>query len=155
GRDGEPRFWLLETIHEFARAELRASGEDAALRTAHLAYYAGLGAQAAQELWGPRQATWLRQFDDELDNVRAAAGWAEAQDPARGLRLAAGLERFWDVRSYFAEGRAWLAALRIAAGPEESGSAAATAVEAALAIRQGDLRLAEELAAASRAAAAT
>ena len=31
GRDGEPRFWMLETIHEYAREKLEESGEAAEL----------------------------------------------------------------------------------------------------------------------------
>ncbi|HET9471594.1 MAG TPA: LuxR C-terminal-related transcriptional regulator, partial [Usitatibacter sp.] len=67
---------------------------------------------------------------------RRSAGEAEP-----GLRLAVSLQRFWEMRAYFAEGRAWLDGL-IGAGdtaaPEWRARAFATA--GVLAYRQGDYR---------------
>src|SRR5262249_27768048 len=42
GQDGEPRFWMLETIHEYAREKLRESGEIEALQRAHALYFMAL-----------------------------------------------------------------------------------------------------------------
>ena len=44
----------------------------------------------------------------EIDNLRAALTWANANDPALLLRLATALTVFWEIRGHLAEGRHWL-----------------------------------------------
>ena len=45
----------------------------------------------------------------EIDNLRTALAWsAESGAAEPGLRLAAALRSFWDIRGYWAEGRGWL-----------------------------------------------
>ena len=59
----------------------------------------------------PDSAAWLDRLERELDNLRAALGWAErAARPRAGLRLATALYWFWFWRRP-REGRAWLARL--------------------------------------------
>ncbi len=124
--DGEERFWMLETIREFATELLESGGEEDALRRAQadrlieLADRAGL--QALVE--APRQ--WhVELMAPEIDNVRAVLEWALRQDPERGLHLATWLEAFWVVRDP-AEGASWLEqflAAAPAADPELRGHA--------------------------------
>jgi predicted ATPase len=90
------RFWMLETIHEFAAERLRESGEEDELRRRHvelflaLAESANLSAEATD--LGPRPELVL----PEQDNLRAALDWAaEAGEIELGLRLAIALEQFW------------------------------------------------------------
>ena len=42
----EPCYGMLETIREFAQERLALSGEEAAIREAHAAYFLGLAEQA-------------------------------------------------------------------------------------------------------------
>jgi predicted ATPase len=152
GRDGEPRFWLLETIHEYAREKLAGRGEAVALRDAHLAYYTQWVEEAEAGLQGAAQQAWLARLEEEHDNLRAALGWARERavvDPAaatQGLRLAAVLVRFWDLRGYWSEGREWLAGLLAVGGTADS-PASVRALNAAgsLAWRQGDYAAAQAL----------
>ncbi|HEU4671967.1 MAG TPA: AAA family ATPase [Candidatus Limnocylindrales bacterium] len=76
GRDGVPRFSLLETIAEYARErleEMPAIG--AAVRNAHARYYAGLAATGWRHVAQP---------DDELDNLWIAwRYWKDADEPDR------------------------------------------------------------------------
>jgi predicted ATPase/class 3 adenylate cyclase len=105
----ETRFRMLETIREYAWDRLVASGEAAAIRQRHAAYFQAL-AEAADAGWqGTRQAVWRQRLAVEHDNLRAALGWAEetAQGEA-GARLAGALARFWATHGYLAEGRRWL-----------------------------------------------
>src|SRR5215216_1494130 len=69
GRDGEPRFWMLETIHEYAREKLQESGEAEALQREHALYFMRLGEEAAPHLSGKEQQEWLDRLDDEYDNI--------------------------------------------------------------------------------------
>ena len=56
---------------------------------------------------GPDQAQWLDRLDAELGNLRAAIAVSQAQpDPEPGLRLAASLRVYWQVRGHAAEGSA-------------------------------------------------
>jgi predicted ATPase/transcriptional regulator with XRE-family HTH domain len=103
-------FTMLTVIREDAlvRLNARGTGEDA--RERHLAYYRGLAERAALELRGPNQPAWLARLDPEHDNLRAALSWAQARGAASdGLRLGAALWRYWYMRGYPREGRAWLA----------------------------------------------
>lgn len=111
GHDSEPRFWMLETIHEYAREKLWESGEEEELRRRHARYFLEVVEQAAPHLKQKDQARWLEQLEDENDNIRAAFQWArehgEAGDSEAaeiGLRLAIALERFWQVRVHLREG---------------------------------------------------
>src|SRR6185437_7180887 len=92
------------------------------------------------ELRGSEQTRWLAQLDGEHDNLRAALSWARKEaDPEKWLRLAAALWRFWYVRGFFGEGRAWLeGALAVGAeGPPEVRARSLNGA-GALAYQQGD-----------------
>jgi predicted ATPase/transcriptional regulator with XRE-family HTH domain len=71
-RDGEVRFVLLETLHEYARERLVESGAAEALQRRHAGYYLGL-AEAAQ-LTGPEQGPWTAWPVREYDNRGAVLG---------------------------------------------------------------------------------
>jgi predicted ATPase/class 3 adenylate cyclase len=90
------RFWMLETIHEFAAERLRESGEEDESRRRHAEFFLALAESAnlsaeATDL-GPRPELVL----PEQDNLRAALDWAaEAGEIELGLHLAIALEQFW------------------------------------------------------------
>jgi predicted ATPase/DNA-binding CsgD family transcriptional regulator len=109
GPEGEPRFGMLETIREYAAERLEVSGDGETVRRRHTEHYLALAEQAAAELTGPRQVAWLDRLEREHDNLRAALGWALERDEAElGLRLAAALWRFWELRGHLSEGEDWL-----------------------------------------------
>jgi predicted ATPase/class 3 adenylate cyclase len=106
--DAQERFWMLETIREFARERLEASGEEDLLRRAQADRLIALADRAGMRAVIDVPQPW--NFDlvtPELDNVRAVLEWASIHDPERGLVLATGLEAFWVVRDP-AEGSSWL-----------------------------------------------
>ena len=71
---GQARFGLLETIRHFARDRLVESGEEGAVRHAHLAWCLSLVARAEPELSGPDQEAWFERIDGEIENLRSALG---------------------------------------------------------------------------------
>jgi tetratricopeptide (TPR) repeat protein len=145
GHDEEPRFWMLETIHEYAREKLWESGEEAELRRRHARYFLELVEEAAPHLKQVDQARWLEQLEDEHDNIRAVFRWSrelgEAGDVEAaeiGLRLAIALERFWEVRVYLREGLEQTAGVLAIGRPGGAIRARALKVAAALADVCGD-----------------
>jgi non-specific serine/threonine protein kinase len=106
--DGEPRFRLLDTLKAFARSQLEPA-QLADARRRHAEHYLMLAERAEAALIGPDQRTWLDRLERELGNLRAALAWAiEMHDSSRGLRLAAALWFFWDMRGHLREGQNWL-----------------------------------------------
>ena len=103
---------MLETIREYGRDRLAASGESDEVGLRHLHFYRDLAEMAEPELVGPDQAAFLDRLELEHDNLRDALRRAVDRRYAEaGLRLAAALWRFWFQRGYLREGRAWLQAL--------------------------------------------
>jgi predicted ATPase/class 3 adenylate cyclase len=103
------RFWMLETIREFALERLEESGEAEPLRGRHAGYFATMAETADPQMrGGPLQALWLGRVEAEFDNVRAAMHWALDKDPETAVRLVAGLDWFFWVRGRLAEAAAWL-----------------------------------------------
>ncbi len=119
--DEDPRFVMLQTIHEFASEQLAASPEAETLRRRHASYFLALAEEAQPNIYGPDQAAWLERLESEHDNLRAALRWLElgggtadsgstggtqgAGGGVAALRLAAALWGFWLVRGHLREGR--------------------------------------------------
>ena len=53
GLEGEPRFVMLETIHEFALEKLEQSGEAEAIKRVHAEYFLDLGGRSRAKAVGP------------------------------------------------------------------------------------------------------
>jgi predicted ATPase/DNA-binding SARP family transcriptional activator/Tfp pilus assembly protein PilF len=154
--DGEPRFRMLETIRDFARARLLESEEAAPLFRAHAQYYRLLALKAEPHFFGAELEVWLTRLEKERDNIRAALEWGKIsaeRNPASaaqaleiGLHLAALLWRFWELRGYSAEGRVWLDALLARSGSLHTYERAyALHTAGNLASSQGDTPRAKEL----------
>jgi predicted ATPase/class 3 adenylate cyclase len=128
GPEGEPRFVMLETIHEYARERLEASGEAEEVRRLHAEYFLALAERSEPELTGPDQLACLERLEAEHDNMRAALQWSLEKEPETAFRLAGMLARFWEIRSDFSEGSRWLeAALRQSGRPNTITEAATRA----------------------------
>ena len=146
GPNGEPRFVMLETVHEFAREKLRQSAEADEIRRVHAQFFLTLAEEAFPEFKGPDQLEWIERLEAEHDNMRAALSWAsERKEVEVALRLGGALGWFWSVRGYQSEGRRWLEEALAIDGrvpPEER--AMALAGVGWLALQQGDLDRAKE-----------
>jgi predicted ATPase/class 3 adenylate cyclase/Tfp pilus assembly protein PilF len=147
GPDGEPRFVMLETVHEFAREKLGQSAEAEEIKRVHAEYFLNLAEEADPELRGPDQLQWLERLEAEHDNMRAALTWAlELKEVELALRLGGALWWFWWMRSHNSEGRRWLEAALVMDGrgsPEVR--VMALAGVGYLGLEQGDLDRAKEV----------
>jgi predicted ATPase/class 3 adenylate cyclase len=100
GRLGEERFWMLETIREYAIGQLEESGEADAVRRRHAERMVEMA--RGGRLGDHETALDIRAGLAELDDFRAALDWTAESDVELGLRLMSALENLW-----------------VASGPEE------------------------------------
>jgi predicted ATPase/DNA-binding SARP family transcriptional activator len=108
-RDGEPRFFMLETIREYALERLTESGELTVGLERQANWCLELAESAEPDLSGRDQLSRLDQLEREHQNLRAGLRWSFGDgDRLRGARLAAALARFWEMHGYLQEGREWL-----------------------------------------------
>jgi predicted ATPase/class 3 adenylate cyclase len=138
----EARFRLLETVREYARTRLVEAGEAETALRRHRDWYLAMVEEASAVFFqGPEPIEWLARLDREHDDLRAAMGWCLDQpgEGHAGLRMAAGLWRYWEIRGYLAEGRRWLERMMEAVRGERSNLRANALTGAGnLAFMQGD-----------------
>ncbi len=138
---GSARYALLETIRQYAREQLIASGESARVHDRHRAWYLDQLSRAGAV--GPAErASWLSRLASDIDNIRAALTSSMQSSSGRQALLLRGepIAQLCLVRGYVTEGRRWLeAALR---DGNEVTAQRATALNAlaSLASEQGDYR---------------
>ena len=100
-----PRYWMLETIREFAAELLELSGPAGDIDRRHAEHFLALAEEADPNLRGSPK-TWLDRLEAEHDNLRAALDCLDVSGESQlALRLAGALWRFWSMRGYSAEGR--------------------------------------------------
>jgi predicted ATPase len=142
------RYRLPETLRQYGAARLVARGHVDVLRHRHAAYFATSAEAVEPHLEGPDQGRWFDRQQREYDNCRAALRWAvDHPDLDTGecaLRLAAALWRFWWIRGYRHEARAWReAVLGLPARPVRSAAWAKVAILTSL-VSHGKLDRFEE-----------
>ena len=104
--NGESRFTMLETIREYAVERLASSGDLTALQRRHAEHFRDVAEEAEPQLTRQDRVTWLARLEQEVDNLRAALDWAEETGNVEtGLRIAAAIWRFWQLRGRLSEGR--------------------------------------------------
>jgi DNA-binding CsgD family transcriptional regulator/tetratricopeptide (TPR) repeat protein len=108
GPGGEPRYQMLETMREFGREQLAASGEAEKLGRRHALYYADLAECLGPAVAGSDLRAALMPLDADEANLRLAIGWAIAHaERALALRIAVALWPYWFARGRFREGATW------------------------------------------------
>ncbi len=104
-RFSDGRYWMLETIREYAWEQLSESAELEERRRRHCSFLATLAEQAAPALLGSAgQAQWLSRLDVERHDVSAAVVWATGSDPSLALAICGNVWRFWWYRAHLLEG---------------------------------------------------
>jgi predicted ATPase/class 3 adenylate cyclase len=139
------RYWMLETIREYAAEQLQKSGEAEEFRRRSVTYFVAFTQDAAAALDGAEQAVSLDRLQDELANIRHLLVEANARaDRLTQIDLVASIWRFWGVRGYLGEGRDWVE--RALAGDPVPTDSWLDALHGAsnLARRVGDLDAAEQ-----------
>ena len=78
--DTEARYFMLETVREFAADELEASGERRDLQERHVELFSRLARDVREGLEGSESGLWLARCEHDLANLRAAFASAAALD---------------------------------------------------------------------------
>jgi predicted ATPase/class 3 adenylate cyclase len=136
---GDDRFFILETIRQYALEKLREQDEEDELRRRHAEFFAALAEQA----YGHRfdaEAEWSARLDSDHDDLRAALDWLAKHDRDRALELAGALGWFWLSHGLLQEGRGRLTAALGASDTTGRARARALTSAGALVARQGDAR---------------
>ena len=109
GPGGDPRFMMLETIHEYVWERLTNSGEEQQIRDRHLEYFLTWVEEIEPGYRRHGQLLLLDKTEAEMDNLRTAFNWAmESGNLEAGARLVAPLEYFLHYRDHFVEGYDWI-----------------------------------------------
>jgi predicted ATPase len=137
------RFFLLETIRQFAFEQLVNASDAASVRHRFLAYFGRLveTAQSYQET--PERKVWRDRLNQDLDNIRIALQIALEQNEIEfAARMVNHLYSFWYRLGLVEEGRRWVGRLlqQSAVVLTPRLYAATLATSAKLAVIQGDWR---------------
>lgn len=147
------RFWMLETIREYARERLATSGVEASLRRTHALALLELLELIDREIQAGsnNEAILLARIDAEHENTRAALEWARDTDEHEVLLrlvVAAGFAHSWTVRGWD-EYKQWLD-LALERGTEPAWARARVLMAAAMELSISDPTRAAELLAEAR-----
>ncbi|MBA2715492.1 MAG: hypothetical protein H0U51_00225 [Propionibacteriales bacterium] len=112
--DGEPMITMLETIRQFARERLQASGECDEIRMGHARWCLEMANGINGLLQGPNRMTALDRMDIVGEDIRSALDWclrpageASAERRECGYALLDPMNTYWYRFGYAAEGRGW------------------------------------------------
>lgn len=102
----DSRYFLLETVRQFAAEKLRLRGESEEACNRHRDYFlqwAEVGDLAMQQ---PKERELFERYERDHDNLRAAIAWSHHRgEHDRALELCVYLSRFWDTHGHLSEGR--------------------------------------------------
>jgi len=136
-----PRYWMLETIRDYA-ADLPGRVDDRqALRERHVGFYIMLAEEAEPNLTGPEQRWWYERLALEEGNLREALTYVcDSGDGERALMLAGTIWRFWWTRGQVAEASRWYErAFAVVGDASETARARAVFGAAHMAEARGDV----------------
>ena len=146
-RSGD-RYWMLETIREFASERLVQLDDVVELRNRHVTYFVELAERARPELHARDASEWLDRLDTEHANLRASIEHLLKVGKADGaLRLCGAIWIYWRTRGHWTEGRRFLgAALALGSDLEPTRLVDSLWGASHLALWQGDVDEGEQLA---------
>ncbi len=104
-RHTDARFWMLETIRDYASEQLEESNEADRIRSRHAEWFLSL-AEEAEPRVERNPEEWLTRLEADNDNLRTALDWLETSGESQlALRLAGALTPFWEGAGLLTEGR--------------------------------------------------
>lgn len=105
----EPRFWMMETIQEFAFEQLAFSNECDVILGKHASYFMHLAEQAMPELLKAQQVQWIEKIENEHNNIRSALRRSlDGAEPELGMRIVIAMCEFWYMMMHHLEAEYWI-----------------------------------------------
>jgi tetratricopeptide (TPR) repeat protein len=130
------RYWMLETIRDYAAERLDETSEGEQTRMRLVDFYVQLAEDREPRLG---ELNVIAALQEDEGNLRAALSLARSQAPEAMLRISGALWRYWYLRVQLDEGRQWLEqALRSSDERVSSARARALRGVAALESRAGN-----------------
>jgi tetratricopeptide (TPR) repeat protein len=105
--DNEMRYFLLETIRQYAREKLFEAKQAAAARDRHFVYYAELSETLWESFRSEKLLPMVSKANDEIENMRTALEWGLENHVEENLRLAANYCVVSSVIGVLGEGIEW------------------------------------------------
>ncbi|GMV03947.1 MAG: hypothetical protein AMXMBFR53_02290 [Gemmatimonadota bacterium] len=106
---GASRYFLLETVRQYAAERLAESGEADGVHGRHLGHYLAVAAEAETRFRTAARLHWIPRLLPDIDNLREALAWSRAHAPAAHVRLVASLGWFWFSTRHWTEANRWTA----------------------------------------------
>ena len=107
----EARFFMLDTIREYALEHLQANHEVDIMRQRHLDFFLQFAQTLEEQVHGGdiSESDWLDRISLEYENIIAALTWSlDGHSPRQGARLASAMPAYWYKHGHTGEGRSWL-----------------------------------------------
>ena len=143
GPDGRSRFGLLDTVREYGRVQLRATGELEAITLRHITYWTAFTTEALAKRDDDRD-TQADVLEREIGELRLAIDRAHSLTGGQELALAGRLGWFWVHHTHLTEGRRLLERALSRPGGDELDRARCLCASGVMTAMQGDAAGASE-----------
>jgi predicted ATPase/class 3 adenylate cyclase len=102
--EGVMRFFMLETIRQYASEKLFDAGQSVEIRDRHYSYYCSL----SEEMWDTFRSKYVLgmvgRMNEEVENFYAALAWGSEYHVEENLRLAANFAAVYVLQGLLVEG---------------------------------------------------
>ena len=105
----EPRFNMLQTVHEYAREMLDMSAEAKETKLRYANYFFNLCSESENEIWLTNSEAWLDKLEYEYQNIRASFYiFLELSEIQKAWTMYYLMVPFWTMRGGFSESLQWI-----------------------------------------------
>lgn len=104
----EPRFYMLETINEFASGKLENSGFSDEIKEKHASFFYRMVQQGEKGITSPDQKSWMDRLFREEENIDAALSlYLDTGRAEEAGEMAVSLRPYWEAKGRFSAGIDW------------------------------------------------
>ena len=104
----EPRFYMLETINEFASGELENSGFKEKIKERHASFFYRMARKGEKGILSPDQKLWMDRLYREEENIAAALSlYLDTGRIEEAGEMAVSLRSYWEAKGKFSAGIEW------------------------------------------------
>ena len=100
GNELAARYWMLETVREFAADRLSEAGESDAGRERRRRYFIDQALEAREGLLGPLESEWFRRLDADRENLLLSLSELDAGGDVDGVLRFASYSGYFRVRGF-------------------------------------------------------